>query len=60
VIVSGSGEFMARLVVEKLQLDSALPVSIQVISLADEVGRNVSKCATAHALAVLARERDSV
>ena len=60
VVLSGSGEFLARLAVGKLQLDLALAGSIQVISLAEQMGSSVSKRATAHALAVLARDRDSV
>lgn len=57
VIVSGTGEFLARLVVQRLQVNLVLSGTTQVVSLAEKLGRDVSECATAHALAVLARER---
>ncbi len=50
VVVSGKGEFLARRVLDKLKLKSA------VISLSKELGPELSLCAPAHALAVLARE----
>jgi (4-(4-[2-(gamma-L-glutamylamino)ethyl]phenoxymethyl)furan-2-yl)methanamine synthase len=50
VVVSGRGEFLARKLLARLNL------AAQVISLSHELGPAVSRCATAHALAVLARE----
>lgn len=50
IVLSGGGEFLARRVVEQINLSGRL------ISLADELGPALSRCATAHALAVLARE----
>ena len=50
VVISGKGEFLARRVLDKLKLKSA------VISLTKELGPELSQCAPAHALAVLARE----
>ncbi len=50
IIVSGQGEFLARRVVANMTLESPL------VSLGDVLGMEVSRCATAHALAVLARE----
>jgi hypothetical protein len=50
VVISGKGEFLARRVVDKLKLKST------IISLTKELGPELSVCAPAHALAVLARE----
>ncbi len=50
VVISGGGEFLARRVLDELKLRSA------VISLTRELGPELSQCAAAHALAVLARE----
>jgi probable H4MPT-linked C1 transfer pathway protein len=50
IIVSGQGEFLARTVLGKAAW--AAPM----VSLGDELGPTLSRCATAHALAVLARE----
>lgn len=50
VIVSGHGEFLAR----RLLSDSGL--SARVISVAERLGPDMSRVATAYALAVLARE----
>jgi len=50
VVISGQGEFLARRVMEKLRLGA------EFISLADKLGPDVSRCAPAHALAVLALE----
>jgi probable H4MPT-linked C1 transfer pathway protein len=50
IVLSGHGEFLARRVLE------AMSLSPKLISLAKELGRSASRCATAHALAVLARE----
>ena len=50
VVLSGSGEFLARRLIERLGL------SVRLIALSEELGPVVSRCAPAHALAVLARE----
>jgi uncharacterized hydantoinase/oxoprolinase family protein len=51
IVISGRGEFLARRLISKLNLTAA------VISLHDELGGLVSRCAPAHALAVLASEK---
>jgi uncharacterized hydantoinase/oxoprolinase family protein len=50
LILSGRGEFLARKAIESLGLTP------NVISLGRELGAELSRCAGAHALAVLARE----
>lgn len=50
VIVSGQGEFFIRRLLERLR------IRCRVVSLEHELGSNISRCAPAHALAVLARE----
>jgi (4-(4-[2-(gamma-L-glutamylamino)ethyl]phenoxymethyl)furan-2-yl)methanamine synthase len=50
IVVSGAGEFLARRVLQR-----SFP-GREPISLAGELGGEVSRCAPAHALAVLARE----
>jgi probable H4MPT-linked C1 transfer pathway protein len=50
VIVSGAGEFLAR------ALAAQVAAAARLISLAEEIGSGPSRCGTAHALAVLARE----
>ncbi|RIK77792.1 MAG: H4MPT-linked C1 transfer pathway protein [Planctomycetota bacterium] len=50
VIISGHGEFLLRRLLERTFPDAV------VLSLKDELGAAVSRCASAHALAVLARE----
>jgi probable H4MPT-linked C1 transfer pathway protein len=50
VVISGRGEFLARRVLEKLQ------VKVPIVSLQSELGTELSQCATAHALACLAQE----
>ena len=50
VIISGQGEFLAEQVIQSLDID------VRAIRLSQELGATVSQCATAHALAVLARE----
>ncbi len=50
VVVSGQGEFLARRLVERLRIDA------RVCALSEQLGPEASRCATAHALAVLARE----
>ena len=52
-VISGRGEFLCRRMFEALQLAPRL------VSLSHELGTNLSRCATAHALAVLAREGSS-
>jgi probable H4MPT-linked C1 transfer pathway protein len=49
-VLSGHGEFLARRALETLQL------STPIVSLARELRPNISRCAPAHALAVIARE----
>jgi probable H4MPT-linked C1 transfer pathway protein len=50
LLVSGQGEFLLR------QLVSRLGWNCRLVSLSAELGPEVSRCAPAHALAVLARE----
>jgi uncharacterized hydantoinase/oxoprolinase family protein len=50
IILSGQGEFLARRIVQK---DRLAP---RIVSIARQYGEIVSRCAPAHALAVLARE----
>jgi probable H4MPT-linked C1 transfer pathway protein len=50
LILSGQGEFLLR------RLVARLPWPCEVLSLTKELGAEVSRCAPAHALAVLARE----
>ena len=50
IIISGKGEFLARMLVPRLRLD------VECVSLSDVLGSRLSECATAHALAVLAIE----
>lgn len=51
VVLAGHGEFIARRLLERLAYRGT------TISLTDELGSQTSRCATAHALAVLASER---
>jgi len=51
IILSGQGEFLARQLAERIDHRGS------IISLAEHLGPNVSRCACAHALATLARER---
>jgi hypothetical protein len=51
-ILSGSGEFLARRLIE----DGA--VAMTVVSLAARLGETASRCAAAHALAVLAERHE--
>ena len=53
VVLAGQGEFVARNLLERLAYAGP------VISLTDEFGPQISRCATAHALAVLASERSA-
>ncbi|MGD9720205.1 MAG: hydantoinase/oxoprolinase family protein [Pirellulales bacterium] len=50
VVISGRGEFLARRLLDELKLKAG------VISLSRELGLELSRCAPAHALAVIARE----
>ena len=50
VVISGRGEFLALRMLEKQKLKA------KVVSLTRELGPELSRCAPAHALAVLARE----
>jgi probable H4MPT-linked C1 transfer pathway protein len=50
VVISGRGEFLARRLLEQMKLKS------NIVSLSRELGPELSRCAAAHALAVLARE----
>jgi probable H4MPT-linked C1 transfer pathway protein len=49
-VISGRGEFLARRVLDRLK------IGVKVVALSDELGAAVSRCAPAHALAVLAKE----
>jgi len=49
-ILSGHGEFLARRALDELL------ISPRIVSLHDELGAKVSRCAPCHALAILARE----
>jgi len=51
IILSGQGEFLGRQVVQQLRS------RCRVLSLTNELGPEISRCAPAHALARLARER---
>lgn len=53
IILSGHGEFLARAALKMAKEDIDPPL----VSLTAELGPEVSRCATAHALAILARER---
>jgi (4-(4-[2-(gamma-L-glutamylamino)ethyl]phenoxymethyl)furan-2-yl)methanamine synthase len=50
IILSGHGEFLARRLVDRLRFSG------EIDSLTEKLGPEVSRCAPAHALAVLARE----
>jgi (4-(4-[2-(gamma-L-glutamylamino)ethyl]phenoxymethyl)furan-2-yl)methanamine synthase len=50
IVVSGRGEFLARRVLDWMKIDAT------IVSLAEKLGTNGSRAATAHALAVLAAE----
>jgi hypothetical protein len=51
VVLSGHGEFLARELIERFGYTD------RAVSLTNELGPTVSRCATAHALAGIARER---
>ncbi len=50
VIISGQGEFFIRRLLDRLR------IRCRIVSLEQELGSSISRCAPAHALAVLARE----
>lgn len=50
IVTCGLGEFLARRAIEQFGLKTS------VISLRQQLGRGISRCATAHALAVIAQE----
>jgi probable H4MPT-linked C1 transfer pathway protein len=50
IVVSGSGEFLARRLIERMR------IATRVVSLGQQLGAQLSRCAPAHALAVIARE----
>lgn len=50
IVLSGRGEFLGRRAVD------ALGLCPEIVSLSQELGAELSRCAAAHALAVLARE----
>jgi len=50
VVLSGQGEFLGRHVMDRVR------ASADVVSLAEKLGPEISRCAPAHALAVLYRE----
>ncbi len=50
VVVSGIGEFLARRLLQHVRIET------QVVSMGQELGSEISRAATAHALAVLAAE----
>lgn len=54
VIVSGQGEFLARRAWDAAEICPGA----RIVSLAEELGPEASRCAPAHALAVLLAERD--
>ena len=54
ILVSGHGDFLAVEVAER-----SSPHTTNVVSLSQKLGAAVSRCACAHALAVLAQERSS-
>jgi probable H4MPT-linked C1 transfer pathway protein len=54
VVLSGHGEFLARFALEKANISAKAP---EVLSLNKALGPHVSRCAPAHALAILAREQ---
>ncbi|MAT71509.1 MAG: H4MPT-linked C1 transfer pathway protein [Planctomycetaceae bacterium] len=54
VILAGQGEFLAEAILPRIDL---APGSAHVISLTRELGPDVARCAPAHALAVLAAEK---
>ncbi len=53
IVISGRGEFLARRALERMK------VAGKIVSLSDVLGPMLSRCATAHAVAFLAREADA-
>ncbi len=56
IVLTGQGDFLAQAVLD----DTVMPASPPPIFLRDRIGSGVSRCATAHALAVLAREEHRI
>jgi probable H4MPT-linked C1 transfer pathway protein len=50
IVVSGRGEFLARRLIDRMRITG------DVVSLGQHLGAQLSRCAPAHALAVIARE----
>jgi probable H4MPT-linked C1 transfer pathway protein len=50
IVLSGHGEFLARAALDQLGIQASL------LSLAQQLGAGISRCATAHALGVIAQE----
>ena len=50
VVISGQGEFLARQLLDRMQL------AVEIVSLNEQLGPELSRAAPAHALAVLAQE----
>jgi (4-(4-[2-(gamma-L-glutamylamino)ethyl]phenoxymethyl)furan-2-yl)methanamine synthase len=50
IVISGRGEFLARRLIERMR------IAARIVSLSQELGAQLSRCAPAHALAVIARE----
>ena len=50
IVLSGHGEFIARRALEQIGIDAP------IVSLTQQLGRMLSRCATSHALAVIAQE----
>jgi probable H4MPT-linked C1 transfer pathway protein len=55
VVLSGSGEFLGRRLVHRLEREEVID-EVKLVSLQAEIGPLCSRCATAHALAALATE----
>ncbi len=53
IIISGQGEFLIKRLLKRLRIDCT------VISVTDTLGEMISRCAPAHALAVLAQQKIS-
>jgi hypothetical protein len=58
LILSGSGEFLARAALELAWDQPRVPPADRIKSLAERLGPDISTAACAHAVAVLASEAD--
>ncbi len=56
-VLSGEGEFLADRLIQQAQRAGMLPPDLAIVSLKDKIGEAESRCAPAHALAVLAEEQ---